>query len=201
MSEIQNEVERLYSPGEVALHMDIERQTVTKYARLFEDNGYIFHKDDKGKRAYTDTNIMMFKDLITQRNKPGVTLESAAKSLAAIYQSKSVTDTVIDLPADYNRYDNDINGKLDMLMLAFKELQDINVNQSKEIAALRTEVIDLKSGLQEQKLIAERDTKLLENLRASQERKREEEFETMKQLAAAIEEKQKKGFFARLLRR
>jgi hypothetical protein len=74
MKESNDNVERLYSPEEVADYFGIERQTVTKYALLFEDKGYNFHKVDKGRRAYTDTNIMMFKDLITQRNKPGITL-------------------------------------------------------------------------------------------------------------------------------
>ncbi|PRA73799.1 DNA-binding protein, partial [Peribacillus simplex] len=75
------QIERLYSPGEVADYLGIERQTVTKYARLLEQNGYTFHKDEKGNRNYTDSNIMMFKELIKQRNRPGITLEGAAKSI------------------------------------------------------------------------------------------------------------------------
>ncbi|MFE0507912.1 hypothetical protein ACWF7H_26700 [Peribacillus butanolivorans] len=65
-------------------YLGIKRQTVTKYARLLEQNGYNFHKDEKGNRNYTDSNIMMFKELIKQRNRPGITLEAAAKSIVAI---------------------------------------------------------------------------------------------------------------------
>ncbi|MFU2018840.1 MarR family transcriptional regulator [Peribacillus butanolivorans] len=46
------QIERLYSPGEVADHLGIERQTVIKYARLLEQKGYNFHKDEKGNRNY-----------------------------------------------------------------------------------------------------------------------------------------------------
>ncbi|MFE4140473.1 hypothetical protein ACFX4I_01205 [Peribacillus sp. YIM B13472] len=52
------QIERLYSPGEAADYLGIERQTVTKYALLLEQNGYTFHKDEKGNRNYTNTNII-----------------------------------------------------------------------------------------------------------------------------------------------
>lgn len=179
MEGLQEDIERLYSPGEAALYMAIERQTVTKYARLFEDQGYIFHKDEKGNRAYTDTNILMFKDLITQRNRPGVTLESAAKSLTAVYKSKSITPTDTTLPAEKERYDNDIHEKLDLLMLAFKNQQEIIEKQNETIESLKQHI---------DKSIVERDKRFMEHIRASQEKQKEE----MLQLAAAKEEEEKK---------
>lgn len=170
MEASNNHVERLYSPGEVADHLEIERQTVTKYARLFEDNGYNFHKDDKGNRTYTDTNIMMFKDLITQRNTPGITLESAAKSLTAIYKSKSITPSDTNLHSEKERHnqvtDKNVVESLRQEITAIKEhlekqdrfnealiqqlqkMDSVNIDRHNQLAQL------LKESQENQKLIA-----------------------------------------------
>jgi predicted RNase H-like nuclease (RuvC/YqgF family) len=199
MDEIQNSIERLYSPGDVALHLNIERQTVTKYATLFEKNGYNFHKDIKGNRAYTDTNIMMFKDLITQRNKPGVTLEAAAKSLTAIYKKDPITLSVTN---NVTHSEQDIS----VMMEAIKEL-------TKEVAALREENQDIKEHLEKQESFNKALVEQLQQLdRGSIERHNyitqslKETLETQKLLAAAAEESKqneqtKKSFFARLFGR
>ncbi|WP_299833694.1 hypothetical protein [uncultured Metabacillus sp.] len=196
MEGLQDDIERLYSPGEVALHLDIERQTVTKYARIFEDNGYNFHKDEKGNRAYTDTNIMMFKDLINQRNKPGVTLESAAKSLVAIYKKKTITASVTTLHTENEQYnqviDNDLvkklMKKLDALAEENKEIKEHLKKQESFNKALVEQLQQFDRGSKE------RHNQLTQSLRES--------MENQKLIAAAAEEQkkeQKKGFFARLL--
>ncbi|MFL0366185.1 hypothetical protein ACH0BF_24650 [Pseudobacillus sp. 179-B 2D1 NHS] len=196
MDELQQSIKRLYSPGEVALQLNVERQTITKYARLFENAGFVFHKDEKGNRGYTDINVMMFKDLITQRNKPGITLESAAKSVAAIYKEKSITDTVTTFPAENERYNNVIEEKLDMLMLAFQKQQELIENQNKMIQSLQSDI--QKQNHYIDNSLKERDKQLLESMKSLQEQKKEQ-VESIKQLAAAKEENnQRKSFFARL---
>lgn len=198
MEGLQGDIERLYAPGEVALHLDMERQTVTKYARIFEDNGYNFHKDEKGNRAYTDTNIMMFKDLINQRNKPGVTLESAAKSLVAIYKKKTITVSDTTLHTENEQYnqviDNDLvkelMRKLDALSEENKEIKEHLEKQESFNKALVEQLQQFDRGSKE------RHNQLTQSLRES--------MENQKLIAAAAEEQkkeQKKGFFARLLRK
>ncbi|MFE4525769.1 hypothetical protein ACFRCQ_27395 [Cytobacillus firmus] len=196
MEGLQGDIERLYSPGEVALHLDIERQTVTKYARIFEDNSYNFHKDEKGNRTYTDTNIMMFKDLINQRNKPGVTLESAAKSLVAIYKKKTITTSVTTLHTENKQYNQVIDNnlveelmrKLDALAEENKEIKEHLKKQESFNKALVEQLQQFDRGSKE------RHNQLTQSLRES--------MENQKLIAAAAEEQkkeQKKGFFARLL--
>ena len=145
------QIERLYSPGEVADYLGIERQTVTKYARLLEQNGYNFLKDEKGNRNYTDSNIMMFKELIKQRNRPGITLETAAKSIVAIYESKVVflSDTLI--PSDITRFKQDITARMDQ--------QDKTIEKQSELIRVLVERLNEKTKYEE-----ERDKKFNERL-------------------------------------
>ncbi|CAK6481387.1 hypothetical protein GTW56_30335 [Bacillus sp. EB93] len=78
-----------------------------------EQNGYNFKKDEKGNRTYTDSNIMMFKKLIKQRNRPGITLESAAKSIVVIYESNSVFPTDTLIPSDITRLERAVTDRMD----------------------------------------------------------------------------------------
>ncbi|MGC8231129.1 hypothetical protein ACP2W0_19300 [Pseudobacillus badius] len=195
MSELQGTVQRLYSPGEVALQLKVERQTITKYARLFETVGFTFHKDEKGNRGYTDINVMMFRDLISQKSKPGITLESAAKSIVSIYKDKSVTDTVTTFPVEIERYNSVIEDKLDMLMLAFQKQQELIESQHKMIQSLQSEIQQQNHYIDNS--LKERDKKLLENMNLLQEQKKEQS-EVIKQLAITKEsEKSKRSILAR----
>ncbi|MGG0845507.1 hypothetical protein [Peribacillus simplex] len=149
--DVIEEIERLYSPGEVADYLGIERQTVTKYARLLEQNGYTFHKDEKGNRNYTDTNIMMFKELIKQRNRPGITLEAAAKSIVSIYKSKGIIPSDTILPSDITRFEQDITARLDQ--------QDKTIEKQSELIRVLVERLSEKTKYEE-----ERDKKFNERL-------------------------------------
>jgi hypothetical protein len=199
MEGLQGDIERLYSPGEVALHLDIERQTATKYARIFEDNGYNFHKDEKGNRAYTDTNIMMFKDLINQRNKPGVTLESAAKSLVAIYKKKTITVSDTTLHTENEQYNQVIDNNLVKELIELMRKLDALAEENKEIKEHLEKQESFNKALVEQLQQFDRGSKERHNQLTHSLR---ESMENQKLIAAAAEEQkkeQKKGFFARLL--
>ncbi|MFD2926285.1 hypothetical protein [Halobacillus naozhouensis] len=206
MDELQTEYERMYSPGEVALHIEIERQTVTKYARLFENNGYNFHKDEKGNRLYSDTNVLMFKDLINKRNKPGMTLEAAAKSLTDIYKSKSVTDTVSNDSDEKANYAA-IMEKLESLEEKFNEQKEFNKNLVLELQASekRTKTLINNKVESMQQSLSEHDRIRQEQLEKDLERYRlaapEIEEEAAEEVAATTEQppkKEKKGWMDKL---
>ncbi|MBT2668635.1 hypothetical protein J7J00_24710 [Bacillus sp. ISL-4] len=203
------QIERLYSPGEVADYLGIERQTVTKYARLLEQNGYNFLKDEKGNRNYTDSNIMMFKELIKQRNRPGITLETAAKSIVAIYESKSVFPIDTLIPSDITRLKQDIADRMDQ--------QDKTIEKQSELIRVLVERLSEKTKYEEErdKRFNERLDKIVEEVSAAVVKKldqkenqlllmaKEEVETTKKEVAAAKEEieaikAEKKGFFSRL---
>ena len=193
MEGLQGNFEALYSPGEVASQLNIQRQTVTKYARIFETEGFAFHKDEKGNRAYTDTNISMFRRVTDIKNRPGITLETAIKGVIPMYKKDSITPGVTEI-SNENEHHNDVtNGKLDMLMQALAEQQKLILEQSKKIDSLQEQ-------LNEHRLdVKGRDTKLLEYIREHQKGSKEEMmFIAQNEVAAAKQEEQKKSFLARL---
>ncbi|MFE4430394.1 hypothetical protein ACFRH9_25720 [Peribacillus butanolivorans] len=196
------QIERLYSPGEVADYLGIERQTVTKYARLLEQNGYTFLKDEKGNRNYTDSNIMMFKELIKQRNRPGITLETAAKSIVAIYESKSVFPTDTLIPSDITRLEQAIADRMDQ--------QVKTIEKQSELLRVLVERLNEKSKYEEErdkkfnerldKIVAEVSAAVIKQL----DQKENQLLLTAKEEVAAAKEEieaikaEKKGFIARL---
>ncbi|MGF9944612.1 MerR family transcriptional regulator [Priestia megaterium] len=97
MEGLQGNLEALYSPGEVASQLNVQRQIVTKYARIFETKSFVFHKDEKGNRTYTDTNISMFKRVINSKNKLGITLETVIKGVIPIYMRDCITPCVTEI--------------------------------------------------------------------------------------------------------
>jgi DNA-binding transcriptional MerR regulator len=193
MEGLLGSLEALYSPGEVASQLNIQRQTVTKYARIFESEGFVFHKDEKGNRAYTDTNISMFRRVTDAKNKPGITLETAVKGVVPMYMKESITSGVTEMSTENEHYKEVTNEKLDMLMQALAEQQKLILEQNKKIDSLQEQ-------LNEHRLDAkDRDIKLLEHIREHQkERKEEMLLIAQNEVAAAKQEEQKKGFFARL---
>ncbi|NER40542.1 hypothetical protein G3M54_05030 [Bacillus megaterium NBRC 15308 = ATCC 14581] len=124
MEGLQGNLEALYSPGEVASQLNIQRQTVTKYARIFETEGFVFHKDEKGTRAHTNTNNSMFRRVTDAKSKPGITLETAIKGVIPMYKKDSITPGVTELSAENEHYKEVTNEKLDILMQALAEQQN-----------------------------------------------------------------------------
>ncbi|PEU54971.1 hypothetical protein CN395_25105 [Priestia megaterium] len=192
MEGLHGDIEALYSPGEVALQLNIQRQTVTKYARIFETEGFVFHKDENGNRAYTDTNISMFRRVTDAKKRPGITLETAIKGVIPMYTKDSITPDVTEISTENEQYKDVTNEKLDMLMQALAEQQKLILEQSKKIDSLQEQ-------LNEHRLdVKNRDTKLLEHIREHQKERQEEMLLIAQNEVAAAKEAQKKGFLARL---
>ncbi|MFD6726048.1 MerR family transcriptional regulator, partial [Streptomyces sp. NPDC060131] len=64
MDPSQNEIEILYSPGEVSDTLKVKDSTLRKYCGILENAGYSFSKNNRGHRQYTDKDVMTFKKLI-----------------------------------------------------------------------------------------------------------------------------------------
>ncbi|WP_335482708.1 hypothetical protein [Priestia megaterium] len=192
MEGLQENLEALYSPGEVASQLNIQRQTVAKYARQCESEGFVFYKDEKGNRGYTDSNISMFRRITEAKNKPGITLETAVNRVVAMYKKSSITPGVTEISTENEQYKDVTNEKLDMLMQALAEQQKLILDQSQKIDSLQEQ-------LNEHRLdVKNRDTKLLEHIREHQKERKEEMLLIAQNEVAAAKESQKKGFLARL---
>jgi DNA-binding transcriptional MerR regulator len=161
----------------VAKRIGVAPSTVKKYYLLFEQEGYRFKRSHEGYVLFSDHDIDLLKELMFLKNQSGMTVQKAVKE---IVQHEGVTDTT-DI----------MDTKIDVAVM------------SKQVATVMTEMAELKQLVKEQnelikqqqkyinERLEERDRKLMESLRESQE-----ERKVLLQIAAAQEEKkQRKGIF------
>lgn len=128
---------KIYTSKEVAKRIKVEPVTVRKYSQMLEDKGYVFKKDEKGWRQYSDDDIRSLEYLCNMKNM-GKSLDESVKHVASLYQSNlniSNTDTSLheENPIlEFMKRQEDFNKKLiermdqrdKNLMAAIRELQE-----------------------------------------------------------------------------
>jgi len=82
-------VTRTYATKEVAKRLSIEPVTVRKYAVMLEEKGYVYQKDEKGWRVFSEDDIKAL-EYITLLKNDGYSLESAIDRVASLYRSNFV---------------------------------------------------------------------------------------------------------------
>lgn len=196
MDPSQNEIEILYSPGEVSDTLKVKDSTLRKYCGILENAGYRFSKNNRGHRQYTDKDVMTFKKLITATKNSDMTIETAAEQLVSMYKQTSITipdTTDITLHAQHSK----------------------DIAELKKTIEIQNElIISLAQRWEQHSTYIEdstknRDNKLVEHLKVFQkeneELHKEMKFmnEKLEQIAetgkeAAVAAETEKGFFARL---
>lgn len=83
----------VYSTVQLATTLKIGRSTVNKYARSLESAGYVFMKDEKEHRAFTDHDIIAFKALIDLLTR-GAEYDSAVEATVSSYSRANNSDSV-----------------------------------------------------------------------------------------------------------
>lgn len=195
MDPSQNEIEILYSPGEVSDTLKVKDSTLRKYCGILENAGYHFSKNSRGHRQYTDKDVMTFKKLIAATKNSDMTIETAAEQLVSMYKqtSMAITDTT-DITS-HEQHSKDI-----------AELKNTVDIQNKLIISLAERLEQHSTYLEDS--TKNRDNKLLEHLKSFQKENEElrkgmklmnEKLEQIgKETAAAAETRKEKGLFARL---
>ncbi|EOO23038.1 hypothetical protein ICM_06261 [Bacillus cereus BAG1X2-3] len=74
--------EIVYSASEVYKRLGISDSTLRKYMEVLQREGFTVKKDNRGRRQYTDNDIMVIEKLIELSKHDGMTLEKAAKMIA-----------------------------------------------------------------------------------------------------------------------
>ena len=80
----------LYSPSDVAEQLGIQSSTLRKYADVLEKEGYTFIKNERGHRKYRESDVMVFRKVITLKNDTDMTLENATKQIVSWHQGVEV---------------------------------------------------------------------------------------------------------------
>lgn len=197
MDPSQNEIEILYSPGEVSDTLKVKDSTLRKYCGILENAGYRFSKNNRGHRQYTDKDVMTFKKLIAATKNSDMTIESAAEQLVSMYKQTSVTVTDTNDITLYEQHSK-----------AITELKTTVEMQNKLIVSLVERLDQHNTYLEDS--TKNRDNKLFEHLKEFQKENEalHKEMKRMNEKLEQIAEKEvvasaetEKGFFARLFRK
>ncbi|PGZ09755.1 DNA-binding protein [Bacillus cereus] len=80
----------LYGPGDVAEQLGIRSSTLRKYADVLEKEGYTFIKNERGHRKYRESDVMVFRKVISLKSDTDMTLENATKQIVSWHQGVEV---------------------------------------------------------------------------------------------------------------
>jgi DNA-binding transcriptional MerR regulator len=173
-------MERIYSPKDMADLLGIEASTLRKYANILEGVGYSFHKNERGHRGYYDKDVITLRKLKELSEHSDMTLEQSANAVMTWVNASDVSVNATNELAIYERFKSEIAELRDQV--AYQ--QEILKQQTDLIMAMHQK-IDAQS-----QFLSNRDHAIMNGLREIQE--------TRKLIAAAEEEKSKKGFFSSL---
>ncbi|MDA1871900.1 DUF3967 domain-containing protein [Bacillus thuringiensis] len=186
--------EIVYSASEVYKRLGISDSTLRKYMEVLQREGFAVKKDKRGRREYSEGDIMVIERLIELSKHDGMTLEKAAKMIAQqiekvnpdlIQEEAEATDLVpFHIKQQLQQQYSVMTQEMNQSMLAMEKRLSEQAKQSHE--EIKTSV-EAHNERVEKRLEA-RDETLMKTLREMQEAKRlVQEFRD--EVAAAKEKK------------
>ncbi|SCA96768.1 PXO2-68 [Bacillus mycoides] len=186
--------EIVYSASEVYKRLGISDSTLRKYMEVLQREGFVVKKDNRGRRQYTEHDVMVIDKLIELSKHDGMTLEKAAKMIAQrlekvnpdmIKEEAEETDLVpFHIKQQLQQQYSVMAQEMNQGMLAMEKRLSEQAKQSNEEIK---ESIEAHNERVEKRLEA-RDETLMKTLREMQEAKRVmQEFRD--EVAAAKEKK------------
>lgn len=76
-----SDAEILYTANEVYGRLGVSGSTLRKYSDVLEREGYIVKKNSRGRREYTDFDVLLIEKLVELSREDGMTLEKSAKMI------------------------------------------------------------------------------------------------------------------------
>lgn len=180
MTNDTNDNQILMNPGDVCTLLSIKESTLRKYALILQDAGYHFHTNGKGQRGYYDNDVTVLRRFLEIKKSSDMTLEQSANAVMSWVEQSNMSLRDISKDQENERYNDDIKSMKETI-----EQQNVLLQELMKKMDQQQKYIDQR--------LEERDQKLIESLRQSQE-----ERKVLLEIAAAHEEEKKKGFFARL---
>ncbi|HDR8072170.1 TPA: DUF3967 domain-containing protein [Bacillus cereus] len=186
--------EIVYSASEVYKRLGISDSTLRKYMEVLQREGFVVKKDNRGRRQYTDSDIMVIEKLIELSKHDGMTLEKAAKMIAQqiekvnpdlIQEEPEETDLVpFHIKQQLQEQYSVMTQEMNQSMLAMEKRLSEQAKQSNEEIKASVEAHNERV----EKRLEARDETLMKTLREMQETKRVmQEFRN--EVAAAKERK------------
>ncbi|AZJ24416.1 hypothetical protein CT694_33555 (plasmid) [Bacillus wiedmannii bv. thuringiensis] len=79
------EMEIVYTANEVFGRLGVSSSTLRKYSDVLEREGYEVRKNSRGRREYTEFDVVLLQNLVELSKEDGMTLEKAAKLIVKEY--------------------------------------------------------------------------------------------------------------------
>lgn len=76
-----SEAEIIYTSNEVYGRLGVSASTLRKYSDVLERKGYDVRKNSRGRREYTEFDVVVIEQLVELSKQDGMTLEKAAKMI------------------------------------------------------------------------------------------------------------------------
>lgn len=76
-----SDAEILYTANEVYGRLGVSGSTLRKYSDVLEREGYVVKKNSRGRREYTDFDVLLIEKLVELSREDGMTLEKSAKMI------------------------------------------------------------------------------------------------------------------------
>ncbi len=76
-----SDAEIVYTSNEVYSRLGVKGSTLRKYSDVLEREGYDVRKDSRGRREYTEFDVVLIEQLVELSKQDGMTLEKAAKMI------------------------------------------------------------------------------------------------------------------------
>lgn len=173
------DIQNVYWTREVAELLGVKEGTIRKYARLLEERGYNFHRNDHDQRGFFDKDVMILKKIQELSKNKSMTLDDAANTIVSMHSNKNLTP--ITPPATDENTHNIT--RYEHIMEAFQTLTQENNELKKILGTISSEILEQRQLLEEQ-------SQKIEQLHT--------ELKKNKQQLNAPQEKQ--GFFAKLFK-
>lgn len=163
---------------ELALNLEINTNTLRRWAIELEEQGYEFSRNDKNQRIYYERDIVAlssFQKIIEKTQS----LENTAKAVVSKVNDKKNAEKMLSV----------IEVDKDKIVLSKEELDELINKVANEAVERAAEHFSRKF----MDVIEQRDRKLIHNLTETMEQKRLE--------VAATTVEEKSGFFSRLFKK
>ncbi|QWH42851.1 DUF3967 domain-containing protein [Bacillus mycoides] len=186
--------EIVYSASEVYKRLEISDSTLRKYMEVLLREGFSVKKDNRGRRQYTDSDIMVIEKLIELSKHDGMTLEKAAKMIAQQIE-KVNPDLIKEEPEDKSLIPFHIQEQLQQqYSVMAQEMNQSIVSMEKRLSEqAKQSNEEIKASIEQhnervEKRLEARDETLMKTLREMQEAKKLMQ-EYREEVAAAKEKK------------
>jgi DNA-binding transcriptional MerR regulator len=184
-----DKTDKAYTPKEVNSLLDVSESTARKWCISLEKKGYMFIRNDRNQRLFTEHDLVALKKFQTLLKETNMPMDNAADIIISRFGKGTFEDRTLSVPEEFNEERRSLERSEETIEKLMKHIQTQEEYMKKQDEFNQSL---LKRLDQQEKYILsrleERDKSLTDSLREMQQ--------TQKLIAAAQEEK--KSFFAKL---